>query len=188
MTELLDRFDRAVQEFDVRVKQIKDDQWDLPTPCSDWNVHDLVNHLVYEDVWVPPLLEGKTVEEVGDQFEGDLLGDAPFDAWDSASRGAMKSARRPGAMEDIVHLSFGDVPGSEYLGQLLNDHVIHAWDLARAIGADDKLDSDLVEFLYEGAVPQEELLKSTGAFGDKIEPPPGADTQTKLLAIMGRRT
>lgn len=186
MSGFVDLFERAVQEFDTRVQQIKDDQWENPTPCSDWNVRVLVNHLVYEDRWAPPLLEGQTIEQVGDKFEGDLLGDAPKAMWDEASDECLKAARREGAMEDTVHLSFADVPGSEYIIQLLNDHVIHAWDLARGIGADDKLDSDLVEMLYEGGKQREDEIKASGLFGEKIEPAPDADMQTKLLNLMGR--
>ena len=187
MTDLPDLFARAVAEFDARVHQIADDQWDLPTPCSEWNVRDLVNHLVYEDRWAPPLFEGRTIEEVGDRFDGDLLGETPKEEWEEASRAAVAAARSPGAMEKIVHLSFGDVPGEEYLRQLLNDHVIHAWDLARGIGADDQLDVQLVELLHGWAQPLEDVLKGSGLFGEKVEVDGNADTQTKLLAIMGRR-
>ena len=187
MTELKELFVRSVGEFDSRVKQIKDDQWELPTPCSDWNVRDLVNHLVYEDLWAPPLLEGQTVEQVGDRFEGDVLGEAPVAAWDKASSQTLDAAGQEGALERQVHLSRGPTPAAQYVGELLNDHVIHAWDLARAIGADDNLDQELVEFLYELAKPMEDTLKATGAYGDKVEAPEDADTQTKLLAVMGRR-
>ena len=64
---------RAVGEFDARVRAVGDDQWELPTPCSDWNVRQLVNHLVYEDRWTVPLMEGTTLALVGDRYEGDLL-------------------------------------------------------------------------------------------------------------------
>ena len=187
MSELPELFARAVGEFDARLQQVGDDQWELPTPCTEWSVRDLVNHLVYEDRWAPPLLEGQTIEQVGDRYEGDLLGDEPKQQWEEASREAVAAARSTGAMERTVHLSFGDVPGEQYLQQLLNDHVIHAWDLARAIGADDELDAELVETLHGWARPMEDTLKNSGVFGDKIEVGAGADTQTKLLAIMGRR-
>lgn len=187
MADLITMFGRAVREFGSRVHLVEDDQWDAPTPCSEWNVRDLVNHLVYEDVWAPPLLEGKTIAEVGDRFEGDLLGDDPHKAWDEASASALAAARAPGALEKTVHLSFGDRPGSEYLSQLLNDHVIHAWDLARAIGADERLDAELVEWLFSRAKPLEDDLKQSGLFGNHVEVPEDADTQTKLLAVMGRR-
>ena len=187
MSDLLERFRRAVAEFDARVQQISDDQWGNPTPCDEWDVRALVNHLVYEDLWARPLFEGKTIEEVGDRFDGDLLGDDPKAAWSEASRDAIAAAEADGALERTVHLSYGDVTGGNYLGQLLNDHVIHAWDLARGIGSNDTLDADLVETLYANAKPMEDTLKGSGLFGDKIEPPPDADTQTKLLAVMGRR-
>lgn len=187
MSDLAELFARSVEEFGSRVHLVEDDQWDNPTPCSEWSVRDLVNHLVYEDVWAPPLFEGKTIEEVGDKFEGDLLGNSPQKAWQEASAGAVAAVREPGALDKKVHLSFGDTPGDEYLVQLLNDHVIHGWDLARGIGADDKLDPELVDFLYDKMKPQEDILRGSGAFGDEVPVPDGADTQTRLLALMGRK-
>ena len=92
-----------------------------------------------------------------------------------------------GSLGRTVHVSWGDITGAEYVGQLFSDHLIHAWDLARGIGADEALDPELVEACYEASKPQEEFLKTTGAFGDLVEPPEGADVQTKLLAIYGRR-
>ncbi len=187
MSALVDFFRRSLKEFDTRIREVKDDQWDLPTPCSDWSVRDLVNHIVYEDRWVRPLLEGQTIEQVGDKFEGDLLGDDPVAAWAEASAEAMAAIEAEGALDRTVHLSYADEKGTVYIGQLLTDHAIHAWDLARGIGADDELDPELVERLYRESKPMEDMLKSSGMYGEKIEPPEGADTQTKLLAVMGRR-
>src|SRR6201984_3284897 len=132
-------FGRAVAEFDARLGQIGDHQWRDPTPDEDWTVRDLVNHVVGEDLWAPPLLAGSTIAEVGDRFDGDVLGADPLAAWIAASAGAVRAAGQDGAMDRIVHLSFGDFPGREYAQQLLADHLIHAWDLARAIGADERL-------------------------------------------------
>lgn len=186
--DLVDLYRRSLQEFDARVQLIKDDQWDNPTPCTEWSVRDLVNHIVYEDRWTPPLMEGQTIEQVGDKFDGDLLGSDPKGAWNDASGAALASVEAKGALDRTVHLSFGDTPASEYVKQLFNDHVIHAWDLARGIGADDELDVELVDALYSWAKDQEELLRASGAFGDHVPVPDGADTQTKLLAVMGRRS
>ena len=71
-------FGRAVAEFDARVRQIGDHQWQAPTPDEDWTVRHLVNHLAGEDLWAPPLLAGSTIAEVGDRFEGDVLGAEPL--------------------------------------------------------------------------------------------------------------
>jgi uncharacterized protein (TIGR03086 family) len=86
-----------------------------------------------------------------------------------------------------VHVSFGDIPGRDYISQVLSDHVVHSWDLARGIGGDDTLNSELVEFVYAYLEPQAEAWRSAGAFGAKVEVPDEADLQTKLLALTGRK-
>jgi uncharacterized protein (TIGR03086 family) len=180
---------RAVAEFDVRVRAIADDHWERPTPCSDWNVRELVNHLVNEDKWTQPLIEGKTIDDVGDAFDGDLLGDDPKGAWEEASKEARSSVGT--VADDLdrkVNVSWGQIPAREYITQLWTDHLIHAWDLARGVEGDDKLDPELVEACYEVWGGQEDFLKSTGAYGGKVVPPEGADTQTRLLAVFGRAT
>jgi uncharacterized protein (TIGR03086 family) len=179
-------FSQAVGEFDARVRLIGDGQWQAATPDEDWNVRDLVNHVTGEDLWAPPLLAGSTIAEVGDRFDGDVLGADPLAAWIAASAGAVRAAGQDGAMDRIVHLSFGDFPGREYLGQMTADHVIHAWDLARGIGADDRLDPELVRFVYDFMAPQAEQWRGAGVFGPDVPVPDDADPQTKLIAISGR--
>ena len=102
---------RAVEEFGRRVQAVGDDQWELPTPCSDWNVRQLVNHLVYENRWTVPLIGGSTIAEVGDRYEGDLLGEAPKAAWDESSAEAVRAVGADGALERGVDLSSGPTPG-----------------------------------------------------------------------------
>lgn len=184
---LPEAFRRSTAEFDARVQQIGDDQWELPTPCSEWNVRDLLNHLVNEDRWAKPLFDGKTIAEVGDALDGDLLGDDPKKAWADARAEADAAVSADDAMDKIVHVSFGDIPGSEYTMQLLTDHVIHAWDLARAVGADETLDPELVQMCHDVMAPQEEMLRGSGAYGDKVAVPDGAGLQTRLLALVGRK-
>lgn len=187
MTDTVELYRRAIDEFGGRVALVKDDQWHNDTPCTDWDVRVLVNHLVNEDRWVPPLLDGQTIDQVGDRFDGDLLGDDPKQAWKEASEEALAAAGRPGAMEATAHLSFGDFPGRDYVMQVLVDHVIHAWDLARGIDADDALDPDLVQVAYDFLEPQVEAWRAGGAFGELVEVPESADLQTRLLALTGRR-
>lgn len=187
MSELVSLFGRAVDEFARRVEQISSGQWAAPTPDDQWDVRALVNHIVVEDLWAPPLLDGRTLAEVGDRFDGDQLGDDPLATWQRASAGAVAAVGEKGALERIVHVSFGDIPGSEYVSQLTCDHLIHAWDLARAIGADERLGPDLVEFVYGYLSPQADGWRSAGVFGPRVEVPEGADRQTQLLALSGRR-
>jgi len=71
----------GVEEFGKRVARIGDGDWSNPTPCSEWDVRTLVNHLVYEHRWAVPLLDGATIADVGDRYEGDLLDDDPIAVW-----------------------------------------------------------------------------------------------------------
>jgi len=180
-------FGRAVAEFDARVRQIGDHQWQAATPDEDWCVRDLVNHLVGEDLWAPALLAGSTIAEVGDRFDGDVLDAGPHAAWTAASAQAVRAVEADGAMDRIVHLSFGDFPGREYALQLFADHLIHAWDLARAIGADEHLDEELVVSCASWFQAVEETYRSAGAIAARPPVPGDADAQTLLLARFGRR-
>ncbi|MFI0215033.1 TIGR03086 family metal-binding protein [Streptomyces lydicus] len=118
---------------------VRDDRWDGPTPCSEWSVRDLVNHLTAEQLWVPRLVrDGATLAEVGRDFDGDVLGDDPVAAWDRAAVAAVAAFAERGALGRTVQLSYGSGPAAAYCTQLTADAVVHSWDLSRATGADDR--------------------------------------------------
>lgn len=186
MADVIGLYRRAVDEFGARVRAVSADQWTLPTPNADWDVRALVGHVLNENQWVPPLLEGLTIAEVGDRFEGDQLGDDPYSAWTDVVVAAFASCQPDDVAGRVVHVSFGDITGEDYLAQVTTDHVIHTWDLARAIGGDEHLDPELVDFAYGYIAPQAELWREAGAFGPAVKAPVGADRQTELLALTGR--
>jgi uncharacterized protein (TIGR03086 family) len=180
VTDLLTLFERSVDEFGRRVRAIADDQWDSPTPDEGWTVRDLVQHLVSEELWAPPLLAGSTIQEVGDRFDGDLVGDDPKTAWDAAARAAVEAARADAPLSRTVHVSFGDISAEEYLTQLTGDHTIHAWDLARAIGADETINYTTHDF-------QAEIMRRTGKRGvDVVVEHVGGDVWEKSIRSLTR--
>ena len=140
MTDSLERYKVAADAFGTTVHAIGDDEWGNDTPCTEWDVRALLNHLVSETLWIVPLFEGKTVAEVGDALDGDVLGDDPKEAWDDAIAAALPVIEVPGAMETTVHLSFGDFKGADYLDQMWLDLVVHNWDLAKGIDGDTSID------------------------------------------------
>ncbi len=178
---------RALDEFARRVAAIPDDGWRVATPNPEWDVRALVNHLVGENRWTPPLLAGSTIDEVGDRFSGDLLGDDPLSIWDDSSKEATRAVHEDGAMARTVHLSFGDVSAEEYVLQLFGDHLVHAWDLARAVGADERLDPELVMVCTKWFAEREDLYRAAGAIGERPDIAPEAGPQTVLLAMFGRK-
>ena len=187
MTDLIALYHRSVEGFAARVAAVGDRQWRDPTPCADWDVRTLVNHVVYEDRWAVPLFKGRTIAEVGDQFEGDLVGDDPKAAWMAASADARSAISDAALLGRTVHLSFGDTSGEEYLNQLTCDHLIHGWDLARGTGGDERLDPELVELALGYLGPRVDEWRGAGAFGPAVDVPDGADPQTRLLGLTGRK-
>lgn len=185
--DVRDLFVKASKLYGDAVHQIREDQWHLPTPCTEWDVRALMQHLVNEQLWVPPLLEGMTIAEVGDRFDGDNLGDDPVAAWDEASASARAAVEAVKDLQSPTHLSFGDFPAQEYLDQMTFDLHIHGWDLRTGIGADTTLDGDLTKYLMPWA---EVAMKAYEQVGATAAPPPissSASDQTKILALSGRR-
>lgn len=185
MTETKELYQRALDRYGKLVHGVRDEQWHGPTPCTEWDVRALVNHLVSENLWMPPLLVGKSIADVGSSLDGDLLGIDPKAAWDRSAE-EVSGAVQDVPLDQTVHLSYGDVPAEHYISEVFTDLAIHGWDLARAIGADEAMDPETVDVLYGYFKPKEDQLKASGAFGPKVVPPSGADKQTELLAVFGR--
>jgi uncharacterized protein (TIGR03086 family) len=184
--DAIDLFDRACKEFDSRVAVVQPDQWSHFTPCSEWDVRALVNHVTVENLWVPPLLQGSTIEEVGDRFDGDQLGDDPQAAARQAVENATDAAAALESADTLVHISSGDVPASEYLLQVGADNLVHAWDLAIAVGGDTRLDGELVDAVATWFESAEGAYRAGGAIADRPPVADDADPQTRLLAMYGR--
>ena len=184
--EVAELFARSVDRFLVVAAGVPDDAWGRPTPCADWDVRTLTNHLVGEERWVVPLMEGRTIAEVGDALDGDLLGDAPREAAAAAGKAAAAAMSEPGAMQRTVHLSFGDFSGADYAWQMLADHVVHTWDLAAATGQDRVLDPPLVAATATWWAGWEAAYRGAGAVGPAVDVGPGASEQDRLIASFGR--
>jgi uncharacterized protein (TIGR03086 family) len=183
----LSRFASAMAEFDRRVRAVRPEQWHNPTPCTEWDVRALVNHLVAEQLWAPLLLDGATVEDVGDRFDGDQLGADPVAAWASAAAAAREAFAAPGALRRFVELSYGRRPAEGYCQEMTLDLTVHAWDLARGIQVAERLDGELVSDVLAFIEPQVEQLAGTGMFAPPVAVGDDADFQTRLLALLGRR-
>jgi uncharacterized protein (TIGR03086 family) len=183
---VVDLYRRSVERFLAAVDGVPSDKWDAPTPCEDWDMRHLVNHLVGEDRWVAPLVEGRTIEDVGDELDGDLLGDAPSEAASAAGKAAIAAFAEPGALQRTVHLSFGDFTAEDYAWQVLVDHVVHTWDVLAAAGLDRTLDPGLVEATTGWWEQWSEPYREGGAVGPPVDLPSGASAQDRLIASFGR--
>ena len=172
---------QAHREFGGRLSEVTD--WDAPTPDTDWTIRDLVTHVVQEQQWVPHLLAGSTVTDaqrriqpLGDDLRAEwrLYSLAATSAWDAAAPDAQ------------VSLSYDTVPVIDYLREQVSDVAIHSWDLARAVGADERLDDALVEGVWTVFEPQRDTLAASGLFAPPVPLPEDAPLQLRLLALTGR--
>jgi uncharacterized protein (TIGR03086 family) len=164
---------------------VAEDQWSATTPCADWDVRELVNHVTSEQLWAPHLVDGETIAQVGDRYDGDVLGAEPAASVHAAADGSTAAFARAD-LDALVHLSFGDIPCGEYLVQMLTDTEVHGWDLAVATGQDASLDPEVVAVLLPAIQGMEELIRASGMFGDAVAVPADADDATRVLALLGR--
>ena len=185
--DLLQAHGAAMATFDRAVTLIESRQWYEPTPCTAWTVYDLVNHLVAEQLWVPPLLDGASVEELGDQFDGDQLGTDPKATWQQAAQAAREAWLAPDVLDKQVQLSSGLTPATEYCWEMTTDLAVHGWDLATAIGVDNRIDPQLSRAVLNFVKPKIKYWQGSGLFADSIPVPANASDQDKLLGLLGRQ-
>ncbi|MBW1603738.1 TIGR03086 family protein [Streptomyces sp. JJ66] len=185
--ELLEAFDRALRAFDERVHQVGEDQWTAATPATEWSVRDVVGHLTSEHLWAPWLLRGATLAEVGDRYDGDVLGSDPVGAWARAASASRPAFHRPGALTGTVHTSGGPAPADEYAWQMTLDLAVHGWDVARGIGSGDRIDPELAAALHERFAARIPEWQDSGLFAAPIDVPGDASAQDRLIALTGRR-
>jgi uncharacterized protein (TIGR03086 family) len=187
-TDLPEAHAAALDKTRGFVSSIGAGQWSGPTPCEDWDVRTLVNHIVTGNFWAAELGDGKTIDEVGDRLDGDVLGDDPTAVYVVSQEDAAAVFRAPGAMERPCAVSYGPVPGEIYCGHRLLDVLIHGWDVAKATGQDTTLPADLVDVcLFEVVEPQAEQLVASGMFATDVDAGGSNDRQVQLLAMLGRR-
>jgi uncharacterized protein (TIGR03086 family) len=191
MDEMLALFQSGLREFGARVDAIDEGQWDGPTPNTEWSVTDLVDHVVDENRWVPPLVHGHDLDAAGKIVEGAAArNDATMAShlaaeWADVARACADAFGEHGALDRSVSLSRGPTPASQYLVEMLFDLIVHSWDLGKAIGYTDALPEDAVAFLYEQVKAMGDMSGS-GMFAAPVPVPDDAPTIDKLVALTGR--
>lgn len=178
-------FAKAVQQATSCVRHIRSDHLPNATPCSEWDLRALLNHMVYELLWVPDLIRGKTVAEVGQIFEGDVLRTNYKTSWQHAADSALVAVHH--AQPDaVVHLSYADKPAKEYILEVGTDIFIHTWDLAQAFHATLLMDEPVAQVIYNELLPRKDELAKSTVYAPAVEVDEAAPLQEKLLALVGR--
>jgi uncharacterized protein (TIGR03086 family) len=189
--DAIDALRRASLEFETRLRQVGDDQWDLPTPCVEWNVRELVNHMLLGTRMAVQLLAGGTQQEVIAQLGEDLMAgnDDPLGDFVDLATQMQAGFAAPGGLEGTVDHPMGEIPRPMFIGFRILDNATHAWDLARAIGVDDTLDAGVVSYMWDDIQPLAATVAEIGIFGAGPSGNVGEDAplQTRFLDLIGRR-
>ncbi|HZL65157.1 MAG TPA: TIGR03086 family protein [Thermoleophilia bacterium] len=182
--------DEALREV---VDQIRDDQWGLVVPTDmtprlpGSTLRRVIGYHAYDDAWVPDVLAGRTIEDVGAAWDGDLLGDHPTLNFTSIVETAVLAVRACDDLDRLVHLSYGDYPAREYLKHITSFRGLRVYDLSRFIRADATMPAALVQGLWDELSPQAEEWRKMGVYGPKVEVPDDAPLQDRLLGLTGRQ-
>ncbi len=171
----------AHAEFETRMTAITD--WHAPTPDTEWDVSDLVRHVIDEQRWVPPLLDGRDRLEARRRLRP--IGNDLVAEWRRHSRAATE-AWATADLDRDVRVGGDVVTARDYLAEQVSDVAVHTWDLARATGSDESLPDALVEAAWSYFAPQRETLEATGLYGRAIELPDDPPLLHRLLALTGR--
>lgn len=159
------------------------DQWTAPTPCSEWNVRDVVSHLVGTNLVFVALIEGEAMPDRA----ANHLGDDPVAAYRASAAAVEAAFGGPGVLERSIPGPLGDATGAERLTIRLADLLAHGWDLAQATGSRVTLPGDLAE---QSLAFMQKLMSGQPRAGRFDEPQPTDDTAApidRLAAFLGRR-
>ena len=191
----VDRFLLSSIEFERKLRSVRATQWTWPTPCPDWDVRALVNHMVRGNLNYVGLVQGGTSGEFLSLRDVDALGADPVEAYVQSVQECADAFARPGALQRVLDYPMGLVSGHQALAVRTTDSTIHTWDLARAIHVDDNLDANLVawiedniEEIYAGLAETPTAVDTTHKFFAAPDglPDHGASRQDRLLRRMGR--
>jgi hypothetical protein len=163
------------------------------TAPDDWSrrpnatVAEIVKGHTYDEAWVPDVLAGKTVDEVGDTYKpllkretADVIAD-----YDRVHDLATAAVTADPDLEATAHLTYGDFPRSVFYEHTSFFRAFQAWSIGRFVGREVTLPAELVSALTELVMPQLEQLRGIHVFGPEVAVPDGADAQTRLLGMTG---
>jgi uncharacterized protein (TIGR03086 family) len=189
MDDALTTMGKVLAETRRVVDGIEPEELGNPTPCDDWSVRDVLNHITAGARMFAIAAEQGSVPdaELGPLLTEDQLGDDYRGAFAAAAEAAVDAFSRPGALDRVVTLPFGEMPARVAIDIAIFDVATHTWDLAKGSGQSTALDPEVLDAAYELAQAMiSEEWRASGMFGTAVIVPDDAPVQDKLAALAGR--
>lgn len=163
---------------------VRDEHLELPTPCSEWNVRELVNHTIGVVFGIAAGVSGQP-GPAGDAPDFTADGGAAS-SFDQAKQASLAAWNADGVFDGTVNIGAGDMPAEAAIGINMLDTLTHSWDLAEALGQDRSMDPELAE----AALAASKMIISDeirpGRFGPAVEIADDAPAHDRLAAFLGR--
>jgi uncharacterized protein (TIGR03086 family) len=158
------------------VRGVTPDQLDLPTPCADFTVGGLLDHLSGSGLYLVDAAGGTPVKP----------GTVTPETVATVLKQVSQAWSRPEAWEGQAEIGGQTMPASLMGGMALTELVMHGWDLARAIGAPVEWDAELLDYLIVEVPKTAATGRQLGAYGPAVPVPDDASTLDRLLGMTGR--
>lgn len=179
----VDQLTTVVEDYEKVLAGVGADQWDAPTPCPEWTVRELANHVQRGNVRFAAIMAG----EPADVPDADLLGEQPVAAFRDAADAMLVAFGQPGALERVVAAPIGQVPGVAALYLRVVEHLVHGWDLARATGQRPAFDDRVAEQAFAFTESKlADLPPGSTAFAARKAVAEDAPAVDRLAALLGR--
>jgi len=188
--EIFEAFERAIASTAGVVKGVHTEQMSAPTPCTEWDVQALLNH-VLGTLWLSEgLLGDRTPRHAlvpGGLPASDLRGDDATAAYAEASAAALAAASAGDALVRTHTTPLGEMPGPALAGFTTLDIFVHGWDLARATGQSTDLDAGLAAHVL--AFAQQTITDDTRVprIGPAVPVAADAPAIDRLVGFLGRQ-
>jgi uncharacterized protein (TIGR03086 family) len=160
------------------VSGIAPEQLDAATPCDQFTVRGVLEHMIGGATLFTAAYNGETPQEPDTSD--------PLSAFGPALTGLAEAINRPGALDQTLDTPFGPTPGDAFARYVALDGIVHGWDLATATGQSYEPDPSLVAELDDYAHQMLDPLRDGDTFTGAVEPPADATPIERLAAYTGR--
>ena len=181
----------ALRDVGSVVAELRDDQWAASTPCGDWSVRQLTDHLVSGNLLFAAILSGSPMPppaELRQRATEDTLGDDAAAAYQSAAQALLAAFELPGALDQVHVFPVGPLPGHAAVHLRTVEALVHGWDLATATGqrlppSTESVAGSLLDFSRE---LRARIPEGRHPFGPSVAVAEGAPALDRLVALLGR--
>lgn len=179
----IERIERAAKNTSPIVHGVKESQYGDPTPCSEFDVKALLNHMIGGLEMLRQAASGEDAQ----MPEGDQFGADPGKEYDARVATLLDTIKKPGVLDETWKMPFAPLPGQMMASIAFVEHLTHGWDLAHATGQDRTLPDDLIAEARGVVEPMEQMWRMQGVCGPAVSVADSAPASDQYAGFMGRQ-